>query len=245
MEYKKNNPDAGFPTSEQLKEFLARETNATEKTKFIERIRNNEPVDLAGEGLQKYLQKNDYNLESLGEWIHHFKPSSGKIRSIHNTNSYFKAAAAILILGIAIGVVLKNQNEATKWKQYYVTDPGLPIEMGSKPIQEISAWIYQYRTENYESALNQLKNLVSNDTIHFYRASCYFELGETGECITELGAMRSTLQGRSVLLKAFCYWRMGDEKMAKLTFRELCFSENSIASRTACFILTDAFQNES
>jgi hypothetical protein len=33
MDREKDNPDTGFPTSEQLKEFLARETDASEKTK--------------------------------------------------------------------------------------------------------------------------------------------------------------------------------------------------------------------
>ena len=244
MHVEKNNPDIGFPTWEEINAFLSIEPNEIEKIALIERIRNNKPSDLAGEGLQKFLHKNGYNHDAARKWILEFNLKPQNNRVIRNTNFYVKAIAASLLLVVAIGLVLRIQKNSTKWKQFYTTDPGLAIEMGAQISTKMTTWSYHYRTGNFESALNELNTLTNSDTIHFYRASCYFELGKATECLSELTGMRSTLQGRAVLLKAFCYWSLDDENRARKIFRELCFLENSIASRQACFILTNAFPNE-
>ena len=244
MHVEKKNPDVGFPTWEEINTFLSIEPDEIDKIALIERIRNNKPSDLAGEGLQKFLHKKGYHLDAIRTWIHEFEPKSNARPSMRNSNFYIRATAAALLLTIAIAWFLSSQKANTKWKSYYTTDPGMPIEMGSQISSNMSTWSYHYRTGYFESALSELNTLTNNDTIHFYRASCYFELGKAKESLSELAAMQSTLQGRSVLLKAFCYWSLGDENIAKETYRELCFSENSIASRQACFILTNAFKNE-
>jgi hypothetical protein len=244
MHIEKNNPDSGFPTWEEINAYLSIEPEEIEKIALIERIRNNKPSDLAGEGLQKFLHNKGYHLDAIRTWILEFEPKSNAGRKMRNTNFYIRAMAAVLLLAIAIAWFLGREKGSTKWRQYYTTDPGMPIEMGGQISSNVSSWSYHYRTGFFESALSELNRLTNNDTIHFYRASCYFELGRAKESLSELAAMQSTLQGRSVLLKAFCYWSLGDEDLAKETYGELCYSENSIASRQACFILTNAFKNE-
>lgn len=241
MHTEKSNPNNGFPTWEEINEFLTLEPNEITETALIERIKNNKPNDLAGEGLQKFLTKKEYRLDALRVWIRAFMTKSNLKQTTRTTNFYVRAIAATLILVVAIGLVLRFRNDTTTWKQYYTTDPGIPIEMSGQNSSDITSWTYKYRTGYFESALNELNNLTNNDTIHFYRASCYFELGKTTACLSELSRMQSTLQGRSVLLKAFAIWSEGNDNGAEEIFRELCFSENGIASQQACFIVRNAF----
>jgi hypothetical protein len=232
--------DNGFPNWEELLAFIEDKAEANVASDLLLRIMNNRPNDMVGEGLKKYLQKKGHNQQTLRAWIIEAKKRPLKKRNANLFRNYKLAAAAsvIIVLSLAIFYYL-SQPDRNQWMKWYKTDPGFPILMGNSDTNNL--WMQQYRYRNYQTALELMEAEEENDTLLFYKAVCFFELGDTEKSLANLKLIKEDYQDKAILLEAFCYWREGDQPLAKALFSNLCVAENGIPAAEACAIIKSAF----
>jgi hypothetical protein len=240
MSNQETNSDYNFPSWDELLAFIEDKADSNEASDILHRIMKNSPHDLAGEGLKKYLQKKGHNQQTLRAWIIEAKKRPLKRRNA-NLFLYYKLAAAasvIVVLSLAIFYYV-SQPDRNQWMKWYKTDPGFPILMGNSDTNNL--WMQQYRYRNYQTALEFMEAEEENDTLLFYKAVCFFELGDTEKSLASLKIIKENYQDKANLLEAFCYWREGDERLAKELFSKLCAAENGIPSAEACAIIKSGF----
>jgi hypothetical protein len=240
MTNQQNHSSIGFPRREEMLALIEDELNPSAKVELLERIKQFEPEDDFGKGLKKYLDQNENSIESLHNWIERsLNRETNKRRYVLNMKYNLAAVASVFIILSIVFSYYITRNESEIWVKYYKTDPGFPVLMGNKAPDAM--WMQQYRLGNYQETLQLLNKFQNSDTVRFYRAACYFELDETQKCLNELNRLRNGMQGKTDLLKAFCYWRDGDIKQSRQIFQKLCATENGVAASQACSILEAEF----
>lgn len=242
MKNQHNHLGSEFPEKSEIQELLRGTINSAHAIELLERIKQNEPNDDFGRGLKAYLNQNGASIETLRLWINRVSKrqlNRNRRRQFPNYR-HIAAASVIILLSLSIGYIA-TRNEDQTWKLYYKTDPGFPVLMGNNVLN--AKWMQQYRAGNFRETLHLLNSIPNSDTIQYYRAACFFELGEIDSSQMQLNKLNSSMQGRTELLKAFCLWRQGEIQQSIQIFETLCATENGIAASQACRIVSEAFDS--
>jgi hypothetical protein len=221
-----NNTHTTFPSWDELNQLFNGSLSEIDALQLLERIRSTTPEGEAAIGLKKWLEKNDYELPKLKQWVarsQNHLPSSTSARQ----PLPLKVAASIAILlatsYFAYQFLITNK---APWNNYYAMDSESPTLMGKS--SQKSLWIELYCSGNSKETLSKIHfaqaEESTNDTLLFYKAIVLFENNAAKDALLELQKInysQSHLRTEINYLSAFCYLQLKDKAMAKLLFERI------------------------
>jgi hypothetical protein len=240
------NTTTPFPSWDELNQLFNGSLSETESLELIERIQTNSSEDESEIGIKNWLEKNNYQLHLLKQWVN---SSQKQIKQSPSPRIplLLKAAATIAILLTTTYFLYQFVSiRKGNWENYYTHDPGFPILMGKS--SQGSLWMEIYRSGNAANALTEIHtaqvNNPINDTLLYYEAVVLFENNNAQASLIRLQKIdgaKSNYNEDIEFLRAFCYWQLDDLLKAKKLFEQIAQQKIGKHSLKAQEILTSEF----
>jgi len=97
------------------------------------------------------------------------------------------AAAVVVAMGLLIWLIARPNHNEKLFAQYVTTDPGLPVPMSATTDYDFYDAMVDYKMEDYSVALEKWQAMYDahsyNDTLSYYLASAYFNIGKYEESL--------------------------------------------------------------
>ena len=218
-----NKSTIGFPDWTELKKLFSGKLSQRDERILIKRIQEFEPLDEAAEGLKSWLEKNNYNLEDAYKWTNvakeRLRPSN-----INASKKFLKPPFLLILLLIgSIGLFIKSTTQSKEWEKRYK----------------------EYTQANGITGAILIKTSGKNHSIMNMRAVHLFESQKTMEAIAVIDSVEKAsiipTYSKNKTLKAFCYWSLGNIKLAESLFLEIASDTNYADARFALKLLNEAF----
>jgi hypothetical protein len=218
--------------------------DAEEEVLLLERIRNSDTSDPAGQALKGLLERSNYDTSALKKSNLRLR---NKISRIFNSPARaipLKKLAAIFILVVGISSVIYFMNRSSDFSDAYIHDPGFPVYMSGE--SRNYNWMEAYRSDNFELSLEEIirhPDFKVNDTLRYYASIIYYEKNDNLKSLLLLNSIcDSTLIYKSYLLKSFNFYKLGYLDSAQIQL-EFLSKLNVPESRSASFYIKEYFSN--
>lgn len=184
-------------------------------------------------GLKLFLRQNNGDIESLWLFFDQNKnqPFRNKTKKINASNIIGIAASILVILGLAVSYLMKEESVIDKYSIY---DPGLPVLMSSTIDYEIGNWMQEYKAGNFERALEKGNELIQeeprNDTILYYQGIIQMRLSHIENAIELFDLVRKNRNSNYVTPAqynlALCYLSLERTTTATSLLNQVAASSN-------------------
>ncbi len=240
-------------TLEQLRMYLSDAEQRAETLNWIKTaVSKHDDVN----GLVLYLKAKNWDVEALEKLDFDGTEKQRKLELKINRSNYlwFKVAAVIIpLVGLCSLFYFQQQQTLPSdiiFTQYYVPEKGLPTLMSNNSEKYFNEAMSAFRDEAYEEAKVKFEKLdvnnSTNDTLNYYLACTYMELGLYGnatqrfEKVDNLGVFNDKAEYR----KALCYTKLGMVTKAKKIFMGIKLIVDHQYNREAVSILGEDIFNK-
>ncbi len=212
-----------FPSWEEMRPLMEGRLGAEEEDLLLERIRNSDTSDPAGQALKGLLERSNYDTSALKKSNLRLR---NKISRIFNSPARaipLKKLAAIFIWVVGISSVIYFMNRSSDFSDAYIHEPGFPVYMSGESSNY--NWMERYRAGEFRSALEKINNRIdfnSNDTLKYYAAVIYYEQEkylESLECLKSI--TDSAYLEKSILLNSYNYYELNNKNAAIMELQRL------------------------
>ncbi len=151
----------------------------------IEFIKTNQFTDSDINNLKHFLEKNNYNIETLTLFINPPELLKAK-KQAFNKHLLFKVASIIILLGFSVFLFM---NTSTKNKKnYFVNDEGFSVYMNDARTNHTALFngMSYYRVGEFEKAIKYFKEVLNNDTANYYKGLCFLKLDKPDSALIDL-----------------------------------------------------------
>lgn len=215
-----------------------------EEALLLNRIKNSETNDPAGQALKGLLERSNYDTLALKESNQRLRNKISKTYNSPSRSFPLKKIAAIFILVVGVTSVIYFMNSSSDFSDAYIHDPGFPVYMSgeSRPYN----WMEAYRAGNFENALEEIlkhPDFAINDTLRYYASIIYYEKNDNLKSLLILNSIvDSALIDKSYLLKSFNFYELGYLDSAQIQL-EFLSKLNAPESSSASFYIKEYFSN--
>lgn len=142
-------------------------------------------------------------------------------------------AAVVALLLVPSFFIYRNLTSHQRlFREYFISDPGLPVVMGIGTSNGFSAAMTDYKDGKYSEALEGFTKVAAdqgyNDTLMFYSGLCRVLTGDDEGAVTTLGGIGSRESAYYIPSRYYiglALIRMKDERNAKIYLKEVTDSD--------------------
>jgi tetratricopeptide (TPR) repeat protein len=206
---------------EEIERFLLQKMSPEEEEIFRKRLltdpdltKKTEEMKLLSIGIQESFleEKLDRFHEELSV------PVIKKEKSVKLLSFKWLAAASVLFAIVVTGYLffVRTDKDAALFAEYYQPDTGLITAMGPDSDYQFNRGMIDYKTGNYEAAINTWNALLStkpgNDTLNYFLGSAYLADKKTEEAIA---AFEKLIAIPNSVFVNDAYWYLGLAQLKK------------------------------
>jgi hypothetical protein len=227
-----------FPSWEEIRLMMEGNLDNKQEAILLERIKNSETSDPAGNALKGLLERNNYKTTALKK--SNLRLRNKVTRAYKSGHNLFplKRIAAIFILVSGLATVLYLMSSNTDFSKAYTRDPGFPVYLSSENYSP--AWMEAYRADDLDRSLHiilQRSDFLFNDTLKYYAAVIYYEEKKYENALILLNSIAdTTLIYKSIMLKSFSYYKLDKIDSARLQLLHLTQFNNPLGDDARSYL---------
>jgi hypothetical protein len=148
------------------------------QTYFVDYIKNNQFDEEELAGLKLFLQKNNFDLQLLKQFIEPPALNLQTKKQIPLSNYYKIAAGVLLVITFSVFTKLYFFNNQSI-QNYWVQDTGFKVLMGNETNSAgLANGMSFYKAEQYNQAIAEFSLNNFSDTAAYYSGICFIKLNE-------------------------------------------------------------------
>lgn len=227
-----------FPSWDEIRLLMEGHLDKEQEAILLERIKNSQTIDPAGNALKGLLERNNYKTSALKKSNLRLRNKVTRAYKSGHNSFLLKRIAASFVLVSGLATVLYLMNSKPDFSKAYTRDPGFPVYLSNENYS--NAWMEAYRAGDLDKSLEKILNrddFSVNDTLKYYAAVIYYEDKNYKKSLSLVNQIAdTTIIYKSVILKSFSYYKLNKSDSARAQLLYLSQFNNAEGHEARAFL---------